>query len=55
MISLWFCSALDSGTLTENGIVDGTEVRLVPAIESGVTVSLCYNTGIFKGGGIGIL
>ncbi len=35
------CSALDSGTLTENGIIDGTEVRLVPAIESGVTVSLC--------------
>lgn len=33
------CSALDTGTLTENGIDDGTEVRLVPAIESGVTVS----------------
>lgn len=39
-ISLSFCSALDTGTLRDNGIEDGTEVRLVPAIESGVTVSL---------------
>lgn len=36
-------SELDAGTLTENGIDDGTEVRLVPAIESGVTVS-CHTS-----------
>ena len=32
------CSELDSGTLGENAIQDGTEIRLVPAVESGVTV-----------------
>lgn len=32
-------SELQSGTLSENRIVDGTELRLVPAVESGVTVS----------------
>ena len=34
------CSELDSGTLGENEIQDGSEIRLVPAVESGVTVSL---------------
>lgn len=32
-------SALESGTLSDNKIEDETELRLVPAIESGVTVS----------------
>ncbi len=40
---LIFCvscfSALGEGTLMENRIEGGTELRLVPAIESGVTVS----------------
>ena len=34
------CSELNAGTLSENSIEDGTELRLVPAIESGVTVSV---------------
>jgi len=32
------CSELDSGTLGDNAVQDGTEIRLVPAVESGVTV-----------------
>lgn len=32
------CSELVSGTLSSNSIEDGTEIRLVPAVESGVTV-----------------
>ena len=39
VLSLNPFSELASGTLAENGIADGTEVRLVPAIESGVMVS----------------
>ena len=37
-LSLSFCSELVSGTLSSNSIEDGTEIRLVPAVESGVTV-----------------
>lgn len=33
------CRELTSGSLSANGIEDGSEIRLVPAIESGVTVS----------------
>ena len=32
-------SELQSGTLTQNSISDGTEVLLVPALETGVAVS----------------
>ena len=32
------CSELVSGTLNSNSIEHGTEIRLVPAVESGVTV-----------------
>lgn len=35
------CSELVSGTLSSNSIEDGTEIRLVPAVESGVTVCTC--------------
>ena len=35
------CSELVSGTLSSNNIEDGTEIRLVPAVESGVTVCTC--------------
>ena len=38
MVSL-FCSELNSGTLVDNSIHDGSELLLVPALESGVTVS----------------
>ena len=37
-LSLSLCSELVSGTLSSNNIEDGTEIRLVPAVESGVTV-----------------
>ena len=40
VFSLSPCSELNAGTLSENSIEDGTELRLVPAIESGVTVSV---------------
>ena len=40
MVLSFPCSELNAGTLSENSIEDGTELRLVPAIESGVTVSL---------------
>lgn len=33
------CRELVSGSLSTNGIENGSEIRLVPAIESGVTVS----------------
>ena len=37
---LFSCSELQAGTLRENRIEDGTEIRLVPAVESGVMVSV---------------
>jgi len=37
--SFLYCSPLEGGTLLNNKIESGTELRLVPAIESGVTVS----------------
>ena len=40
-LSLSLCSELASGTLSSNSIEDGTEIRLVPAVESGVTVCVC--------------
>ena len=39
MTLLLHSSELDSGTLGENAIQDGTEIRLVPAVESGVTTA----------------
>lgn len=36
---MMFCRELVSGSLVSNGIEEGSEIRLVPAIESGVTVS----------------
>ena len=36
------CSELDSGTLGDNAVQDGTEIRLVPAVESGVTVRFLW-------------
>lgn len=46
-------SELVSGTLSSNSIEDGTEIRLVPAVESGVTVCTCIHVhvGVDGGGG----
>ena len=43
-LSLSHRSELISGTLSSNSIEDGTEIRLVPAVESGVTVCVCVPT-----------
>ena len=40
-------SELKSGTLTQNRISDGTEVLLVPALETGVAVSMCVVCGVW--------
>ena len=38
LLLLLFCRELKNGSLSDNGVSDGSEIRLIPSLESGVNV-----------------